>query len=62
MKQVKPQGPSDYIKLCDAIEKIRNYPAGYDGTYSSRKDDHGGIKKKAAFMIEVKGGKFVMAK
>lgn len=62
MKQVKPQGPKDSIKLRDAIEKIRNFPAVYGGTYSFSKDDHRGIKKEAALMIQVKGGKFVMAK
>jgi len=62
MKQVKPQGPGDNIKLRDAIEKIRNFPAIYGGTYTFSKEDHRGIKKEAALMIQVKGGKFVMAK
>jgi branched-chain amino acid transport system substrate-binding protein len=62
MRQVKPESPKDSPKLRDAIELIKNYPAVYGGTYTFSKEDHRGIKKDAALMIQVKGGKFVMAK
>ncbi len=62
MRQVKPESPNDSPKLRDAIELIKNYPAVYGGTYTFSKEDHRGIKKDAALMIQVKGGKFVMAK
>ncbi|MGD0233657.1 MAG: ABC transporter substrate-binding protein [Syntrophorhabdales bacterium] len=62
MRQVKPESPKDSPKLRDAIELIKNYPAIYGGTYTFSKEDHRGIKKDAALMIQVKGGKFVMAK
>ena len=61
MQQVKPETPKDSPKLRDAIEAIKNYPAVYGGTYTFSKEDHRGIKKDAALMIQVKGGKFVMA-
>ena len=62
MRQVKPQGPMDSPKLRDAIEKIKNYPAVYGGTYTFSKEDHRGINKDAALMLQVKGGRFVMAR
>jgi branched-chain amino acid transport system substrate-binding protein len=62
MQQVKPEGPKDSPKLRDAMETIRNYPAVYGGTYTFSKEDHRGIKKDAALMIQVKGGKFVVAR
>jgi branched-chain amino acid transport system substrate-binding protein len=61
MQQVKPEGPKDSPKLRDAIETIKSYPAVYGGTYTFSKEDHRGIKKDAALMIQVKSGKFVMA-
>ncbi len=62
MRQVKPQGPKDSVKLRDAIEKIQNYPAAYGGTYSFSAADHRGTRKDACVMVQVKGGKFVMAR
>lgn len=62
MKVVKPTGPQDSQKLRDAMEQIKNFPGVYGGTYTFSKEDHRGIKKDAALMIQVKGGKFVMAK
>jgi branched-chain amino acid transport system substrate-binding protein len=62
MRQVKPEGPKDSQKLRDAMEKIKNYPAVYGGTYTFSKTDHRGTKKDACAIVQVKGGKFVMAK
>jgi branched-chain amino acid transport system substrate-binding protein len=62
LKSVKLGGKDDGEEMRNAIEKIRNFPAVYGGTYSFSKDDHRGIKKDAALMIQVKGGKFVTAK
>jgi len=62
MRQAKPEGPKDSPRLRDAMELIRNFPAVYGGTYTFSKEEHRGIKKDAAVMIQVKGGKFVMAK
>ncbi|HME45185.1 MAG TPA: ABC transporter substrate-binding protein [Syntrophorhabdales bacterium] len=62
MRQAKPEGSKDSLKLRDAMELIRNFPAVYGGTYTFSKEEHRGIKKDAAVMIQVKGGKFVMAK
>ncbi|HVN24999.1 MAG TPA: ABC transporter substrate-binding protein [Syntrophorhabdales bacterium] len=62
VRQVKPEGPKDSQKLRDAMELMKNFPAVYGGTYTFSKEDHRGIKKDAALMIQVKGGKFVMAK
>jgi branched-chain amino acid transport system substrate-binding protein len=62
VKVVKPTGPQDNQKLRDAMEQIKNFPAVYGGTYTFSKEDHRGMKKDAALMIQVKGGKFVMAK
>jgi branched-chain amino acid transport system substrate-binding protein len=62
MQQVKPESPKDSPKLRDAMETIKNYPAVYGGTYTFSKEDHRGIKKDAALMIQVKSGKFVMAR
>jgi branched-chain amino acid transport system substrate-binding protein len=61
MRQVKPEGPKDSPKLRDAMELIKNFPAVYGGTYTFSKEEHRGIKKDAAVMIQVKNGKFVMA-
>jgi branched-chain amino acid transport system substrate-binding protein len=62
MRVVKPTGPQDSQRLRDAMEQIKNFPAVYGGTYTFNKEDHRGMKKDAALMIQVKGGKFVMAK
>lgn len=62
LKKAKPQSPNDSIKLRDAIENIRNFPALYGGTYFFSKEDHRGITKDACVMVQVKGGQFVMAK
>jgi branched-chain amino acid transport system substrate-binding protein len=62
IRLVKPEGPKDSIKLRDAIERIRNFPAVYGRAYNFSKDDHRGLKKDACLMMQVKGGKFVMAK
>ncbi len=62
MRKAKAFGPQDSPKLRDAMETIRNFPAVYGGTYTFSKEDHRGIKKDAALMIQVKGGRFVMAK
>ncbi len=62
MRQVRPEGPRDSVKLRDTMELIRSFPAVYGGTYTFGREDHRGIKKDAALMIQVKGGKFVMAK
>jgi hypothetical protein len=44
------------------MEKIKNYPAVYGGTYTFSKTDHRGTKKDACVIVQVKGGKFVIAK
>ncbi len=62
MRQAKPEGPKDSPKLRDAMELIRNYPSLLGGTYTYTKEDHRGMKKDDAVMLQVKGGKFVMAK
>jgi branched-chain amino acid transport system substrate-binding protein len=62
MRQVKPEGPKDSPRLRDAMEKIKNFPAAYGGTYTFSKEDHRGTKKDACGIFQVKGGKFVMAK
>lgn len=62
MKRVKPQGPQDSEKIRNAIEQIRSFPAVYGGTYTFSKDDHRGLKKTDALMIQVKDGQFRMAK
>ena len=62
MRQAKPEDPKDSIKLRNAIETIKNYPAVYGGTYTFSKEDHRGTKKDACVIIQVKGGRFVMAK
>ncbi len=62
MRQAKPDGPKESVKLRDAIEQIKNYPAIFGGTYTFSKEDHRGIHKDAAVMIQVRGGRFVMAK
>jgi branched-chain amino acid transport system substrate-binding protein len=62
MRQVKPEGPKDSPKLRDAIETIRNFPAVYGRTYTFSTEDHRGTTKDACVIVQVKGGKFVMAK
>ena len=62
IRQAKPEGPKDSTKLRNAIETIKNYPAVYGGTYTFSKDDHRGTRKDACVIVQVKGGKFVMAK
>ena len=62
MKQAKPEGPQDSVKIRNAIEKIKDFPAVYGTTYTFSKDDHRGLTKDACVMVQVKGGKFVMAK
>jgi len=62
MKRAKAQGPKDSERIRAEIEKIKNFPAVYGGTYSFSKDDHRGLKKQDALMIQVKDGKFRMAK
>ncbi len=62
IKQVKPEGPQDSVKIRNAIEKIKDFPAVYGTTYTFSKDDHRGLTKDACAMVQVKGGKFVMAK
>ena len=62
IRQVKPEGPQDSVKIRNAIEKIKDFPAVYGTTYTFSKDNHRGLKKEDCVMIQVKGGKFVMAK
>ena len=62
IRQVKPEGPQDSVKLRDAIENIKDFPAVYGKTYSFSKENHRGVGKDSAAMVQVKGGKFVMAK
>ncbi len=62
MRKSKAVGPQDSPKLRDAMETIGNFPAVYGGTYTFSKEDHRGIKKNGCVMVQVKGGKFVMAK
>ena len=62
IKQVKPEGPQDSVKIRNAIEKIKGFPAVYGTTYTFSKDGHRGLKKDACVMVQVKSGKFVMAK
>ncbi|HVN23262.1 MAG TPA: ABC transporter substrate-binding protein [Syntrophorhabdales bacterium] len=62
MRQVIPEGPNESVKLRDAIERIKNYPGIFGGTYTFSKDDHRGIHKDAALMVQVKDGRFVMAR
>jgi branched-chain amino acid transport system substrate-binding protein len=62
IRQVKPEGPQDSVKLRDAIEKIIDFPAVYGKTYSFSKENHRGVGKDSAVMVQAKDGKFVMAK
>ena len=62
MRRAKPEGTKDSPKLRDAMETIKNFPAVYGGAYTFSKEDHRGIKKDGCVMVQVKGGKFVMAK
>jgi len=62
MKRAKAQGPEDSVKIRNEIEKIKNFPAVYGGTYNFSKDDHRGLIKKYAPMIQLKTGEFRLAK
>ena len=62
MRRVKAQGPQDSGRIRAEIEKIKNFPAVYGGAYSFDKNDHRGLKKEYAPMIQVKDGKFRLAK
>jgi branched-chain amino acid transport system substrate-binding protein len=62
IRQVKPEGPQDSVKIRNAIEKIKDFPAVYGTTYTFSKDDHRGLKKDACVMVQIKGEKFVMTK
>jgi len=62
IRQVKPEGPQDSVKIRNAIEKIKDFPGVYGTTYTFSKDDHRGLKREDCVLIQVKGGKFVMAK
>lgn len=62
LRRIKPENVGDGTKLRDTIETIKNYPAVYGETYTFNKDDHRGTKKEACVVIQVKSGKFVLAK
>jgi ABC-type branched-subunit amino acid transport system substrate-binding protein len=62
MKVVKPLAPNDSVRFRETIEKIKDFPGVYGTTYTFSKDDHRGLKRDDCVMIQVKGGKFVMAK
>ncbi len=62
MRRSKAQGPKDSEKIRAEIEKIKNFPAVYGGVYSFSKDDHRGLKREYAPMIQVKAGKYKLAK
>ncbi|MDD2735699.1 MAG: ABC transporter substrate-binding protein [Desulfuromonadaceae bacterium] len=62
LKRAKVRGPEDSEKVHSEIEKIKNFPAVYGGTYSFSKDDHRGLQKADAVMLQVKGGKFRLAR
>ena len=62
IRQVNATGQKDGVKIRDAIEKIKGLPAVYGKTYTLSKSDHRGHYKEALVMVQVKEGKFVMAK
>lgn len=62
ISKVNPEGPKDGTKLRDAMEKIKKLPAVYGGSYSFSREDHRGIGKEAVVLIQVKDGKFTMAR
>ncbi len=62
IRQVKPKGPKDSIKLRDSIEKMKDFPAVTGTKYTFSKDNHRGTGKESSLVIQVKGGKFVMVK
>jgi len=62
LRQVKPEGQRDSVKIRDAIEKIKDFPAVYGRTFSLAKNDHRGVHKEACLMIQLKGDRFVMGK
>ena len=62
MRRVKAQGPQDSGRIRAEIEKIKNFPAAYGGAYTFSKDDHRGLKKTDAVMLQVKDGKFRLAR
>ena len=61
MKRARAQGPRDSDRIRSEIEKIRNFPAVYGGSYSFSKEDHRGLRKEDALMLQVKSGQFRMA-
>jgi len=57
---LKKAGP-DPKKLRDAIEKTKGY-VGISGIYNITAEDHNGLAEDSMVIVEVKDGKFVMAK
>jgi branched-chain amino acid transport system substrate-binding protein len=52
---------ADPEKLRDAIEQTKGY-VGVSGVYNLTPEDHNGLDVDSMVIVEVKGGKFVMAK
>jgi len=52
---------TDFNKLRDAIEQTKGY-VGVSGTYNITPEDHNGLDVDSMVIVEVKDGKFVMAK
>ena len=52
---------TDRYKLRDAIENTRNY-VGISGIYNISPTDHNGLDTSSLVMVQVKGGRFVIAK
>jgi branched-chain amino acid transport system substrate-binding protein len=58
---IKRAGSTDKAKVRDAIEQTHGL-VGLNGTFYMSPTDHNGLKMDSLRMVEVHGGKFVMAK
>jgi len=57
---IKRAGSTDKAKVRDALEQTKNF-IGVDGIFNMSPTDHMGLDLKSFKMVEVKGGKFVLA-
>jgi branched-chain amino acid transport system substrate-binding protein len=57
---IKAAGGTDPAKLRDAIENTKDF-VGVSGIFNFSPTDHNGITKDAFVMVEIKGGKWVLA-
>jgi branched-chain amino acid transport system substrate-binding protein len=59
--QAMQKAGTDPEKLRDAIEQTKGY-VGVSGVYNLTPEDHNGLDVDSMIIVEVKDGKFVMAK